>query len=51
MAETRSSKMMDLLLFAVSLAAMILLLMFQPAWFWVALPFVLTYLVRFFEAM
>lgn len=33
------------LYFIISLIAMIALLIFRPEWFWVALPFVLTYLV------
>lgn len=35
----------------VSLAVMIAMMIFVPAWFWVALPFFLTYLVLAFGAM
>jgi hypothetical protein len=35
----------------ISLAAMILLLIVIPEWFWLALPFFLTYLVMAFDAM
>lgn len=38
--------MMDWVIFLVSLVIMILMLMFMNEWFWVALPFVLTYLAR-----
>lgn len=37
---------MDWILFLVSTVAIIALLMKASEWFWVALPFVLTYLVR-----
>ena len=35
----------------ISLAVMIGLLIVIPAWFWLALPFFLTYLVLAFDAM
>ncbi len=35
----------------VSLAAIVLFLMFAPAWFWVPLPFFLTYMVMAFDSM
>lgn len=35
----------------ISLAAMIGLLIIKPEWFWLALPFFLTYLVLAFDAM
>ncbi len=41
----------DWMLTLVSLVATILLLVFVPAWFWVGLPFVLTYLVRALDSM
>ncbi|HRD79812.1 MAG: hypothetical protein IAE84_16215 [Saprospiraceae bacterium] len=44
--ESSSSTMMDWVIFLVSLVIMILMLMFMNEWFWVALPFVLTYLAR-----
>ena len=37
--------------FAISTAIMIALLVVLPQWFWVALPFSLTYLVLAFDAM
>jgi len=39
------------LYFLVALVIMIVTFIFQPAWFWVPLPFVLTYLVMAFRAM
>ncbi|MFN7119391.1 MAG: hypothetical protein ACK4TA_21515 [Saprospiraceae bacterium] len=43
--ENKSTRT-DWMLFGVSTVACIALLMFADEWFWVALPFVLTYLVR-----
>jgi len=40
------STRMDWILFLLSLGTIITLLMYASEWFWVALPFVLTYLVR-----
>jgi hypothetical protein len=45
------SRTMDWVLFLVSTAAVILLLMFADEWFWVALPFSLTYLVKALNAI
>jgi hypothetical protein len=45
------SRGLDWLLFLVSTAAVILLLMFADEWFWVALPFSLTYLVKALNAI
>lgn len=42
---------MDWILTFVSTAVVIALLIFIPEWFWVALPFALTYLVRALDAM
>ena len=39
------------MLFLVSLVITIGLLIYMPAWFWVTLPFVLTYLVKAFDMM
>ncbi len=44
--ETTSSTRMDWLIFIVSLVIMILMLKYMNEWFWVALPFVLTYLAK-----
>jgi len=41
----------DWMIFAVSLVVMIALLIFIPEWFWLALPFVLTYLVKALDLM
>jgi len=45
------SRGLDWLLFLASTAVVILLLIFADEWFWVALPFSLTYLVRALDAM
>jgi hypothetical protein len=45
------SRSLDWLLFLASTAVVILLLIFADEWFWVALPFSLTYLVRALNAM
>lgn len=47
----KKSHAMDWLLFLVSTAVVILLLMFADEWFWVALPFSLTYFVKAVDAM
>jgi hypothetical protein len=39
------------MLFLLSTAAVIALLLFKPEWFWVMLPFQLTYLVEYLEMM
>jgi len=41
-----TSKGMYWILFLISFVAIVLLLMFASNWFWVALPFVLTFLVK-----
>ncbi len=46
MEVTKKSTGLDWILFFVSLAAMILLLMYVDEWFWLALPFVLTFFVK-----
>lgn len=45
------SRGMDWILFLVSLVIMILLLMYADEWFWLALPFVCTYLVKALDSM
>ncbi|MEN0003435.1 MAG: hypothetical protein AAF798_04805 [Bacteroidota bacterium] len=42
---------MDWIFFLVSLVITIALLIFLPAWFWVTLPFVLTYLAKALNAI
>ncbi len=46
MENATTSKGKYWLLFLVSSVAIVLLIMFASNWFWVALPFVLTYLVK-----
>jgi hypothetical protein len=46
MSEVKTGQKSDWLIFLVSLVAMIVLLIVATPWFWVALPFVLTYLVK-----
>ena len=45
------SRGLDWILFLVSTVAVILLLMFADEWFWVALPFSLTYFVKALNAI
>jgi len=51
MEAKKPSRALDALLFLVTLVIMIAMLIYTPAWFWVPLPFVLTYLVKAFDAM
>jgi hypothetical protein len=51
MEQSHSNPLLDGILFLVSAVVTIGLLVVAPEWFWVPLPFVLTYLVRFFKAM
>jgi len=46
-----NSTRMDWVWFLVSTIAMILLLIFANEWFWLALPFSLTYLVKALRVM
>jgi hypothetical protein len=46
MDTTNKSTRQDWIIFFISLAIMILFFIFADEWFWVALPFVLTYFVR-----
>lgn len=46
MEETKKSTTMDWVLTAVSLVVTVALIIFLPEWFWVGLPFLLTYFVR-----
>ena len=45
-ATTDKSTRTDWMIFGVSTVICLLLVVFASEWFWVALPFVLTYLVR-----
>ena len=44
--ERKSSKRTDWLIFGVTLVITLAFLIFNPTWFWVTLPFVLTYFVK-----
>ncbi|MBK7407418.1 MAG: hypothetical protein IPJ40_04605 [Saprospirales bacterium] len=46
METAKKSTMMDWILFLISTVVIIRLLMYASEWFWLALPFVLTYFVR-----
>jgi hypothetical protein len=46
METTKDSTTMDWLIFLVSTIIMVALMIYKPAWFWVALPFSTTYLVK-----
>jgi hypothetical protein len=46
MEVTKKSTGLDWIIFFVSLVAIVLLLMYADEWFWLALPFVLTYFVK-----
>jgi hypothetical protein len=51
MGEVQKASRANWLYFFISLVACILFLVFQPAWFWVTLPFLFTFLVRSFDMM
>ncbi|HOJ91590.1 MAG: hypothetical protein WAS56_15520 [Saprospiraceae bacterium] len=51
MAEKSESRSKDMMIFVVSTIIMCVLLWCCPAWFWVPLPFVLTYLTKAFDAI
>ncbi|HMW38734.1 MAG: hypothetical protein K1X68_11030 [Saprospiraceae bacterium] len=51
MSAKSNSKSTDWLIFLVSGAVTVALLVYAPAWFWVPLPFVLTYLTKAFDAL
>lgn len=46
METTKDSTTMDWIIFLVSTIIMVALMIYKPAWFWVALPFSTTYLVK-----
>ena len=48
---TKQSNAINWIIFLVSLVAMIYMLMFHSEFFWLALPFVLTYLVKALNGM
>lgn len=47
----KTSTLQDWIFFLISLAAMIALLTFKPEFFWLALPFVGTFLAKALRAM
>lgn len=51
MTESNPSTKKDWLYFLVSAGATICLLYFFPAWFWLGLPFTLTYLTKALKAL
>lgn len=51
MEQSQSSTTTAWLLFLVSTIATVALLVVRPEWFWVTLPFMLTYLVKAMRAM
>ncbi|NJL76898.1 MAG: hypothetical protein HC892_19625 [Saprospiraceae bacterium] len=51
MENTKRSSLTYWLLFLVSLATLILMLIYVPAWFWIPLPFVLTSFVKALDWM
>ena len=46
METAKESTRMDWILFLVSTIIMVALMIYKPAWFWVALPFSTTYFVK-----
>jgi len=51
MSETKSSRASDWLIFFVSTAIMIAMMIWMPQFFWIILPVSLTFLVKAFDAM
>ncbi len=52
MEETKkSSKSLYWLLFFISFSALVLLLIFLPEWFWISLPFTITFLAGAMDAL
>ena len=49
--DAKKSHTVDWIIFAVSLVAMIYLLIVSAEWFWLVLPFVLTYFVKAMDWM
>jgi hypothetical protein len=47
----KSSRAIDWIIFLVSTVIMIFMLLYMDEWFWVALPFSLTYLVKALDMM
>ena len=51
METVNKSTMMDWVLFFISLIAIIALLVYASEWFWIALPFVVTYFAKAVRAI
>jgi len=51
MEVSKGSKMTDWIIFLVSTAIVIFLLIFANEWFWLALPFSLTYLAKALDVL
>lgn len=51
MDTANKSRSMDWIIFLVSTVIMIFMLMYMDEWFWLALPFSLTYLVKALDMM
>jgi hypothetical protein len=51
MSDNQNSTKSDWLYFLISAAFTVFLLWFYPAWFWVGLPFALTYLTKALKAL
>lgn len=49
--ETKKSHRNDWIIFGVSLVIMVGFLIFNPTWFWLFLPIVLTYFVKAIDYM
>lgn len=51
MTDKNTSHKSDWIYFLISAAVTVFLLWFYPAWFWVGLPFALTYLTKALNAL
>ncbi len=51
MGQANESRLMDWIIFGLSTLATTGLLLYAPAWFWVPLPFMLTYLTKALNAL
>jgi hypothetical protein len=49
--QNNDNKGLYWLITLISLAAFVLLIMFKPEWFWLTLPFLLTYFVKAIDMM
>ncbi len=51
METSKKSRTLDWVLFFISTVVFVAMLIYTPQWFWLALPFVLTYLTRALDMM